>query len=51
MSLLDWILLILLAAAIVAAVYLLIRNRRHGSGCSGDCSRCSGCPHIDHHSR
>ncbi len=41
MSGLDWGLLALIALAL----FFAIRSARRSKGCSGDCSRCSGCGH------
>lgn len=35
---------ILLAAAILAAVFFAARSIRRRKTCSGDCAHCAGCP-------
>ncbi len=39
----DIVLLLLIAAALALAVRHIIRRRRQGKGCCGDCASCSGC--------
>ncbi len=45
MNWLDILLIVLVAAALVLCITVLIRSRRKGRGCCGNCSCCrSGCP-------
>lgn len=37
----DILLIILLVLVIGAAVFLMVRNKRKGKGCSGCCENCS----------
>ena len=43
MHLIDYLLLILIAAALLAACISLRKQKKNGNGCCGDCSSC-GCP-------
>lgn len=43
MNWLDWILLIAVVGTAVGLLIGMIRGRK--TGCSGDCSNCSHCPH------
>ena len=40
MNALDIILIIIIAAALIFAVLHIIKSRKHGRPCCGDCSRC-----------
>ncbi|HAT79095.1 MAG TPA: hypothetical protein DCS10_06790 [Oscillibacter sp.] len=40
MHLLDWVLLVLIAAAAITAILHWRKKARSGSGCCGDCSHC-----------
>lgn len=42
MTLVDWLLLAAVAAAIAGAVLLMRRSKTKGHGCCGNCSQCSG---------
>ncbi|MBQ9898956.1 MAG: FeoB-associated Cys-rich membrane protein [Ruminococcus sp.] len=37
----DIVLVIVIGAALAAAVTYLVRRKKSGTGCCGDCSRCS----------
>ena len=41
----DIVLLLLIGAALAGAVLHIVRRRKQGKGCCGDCASCSGCPH------
>ncbi|MBR3267727.1 MAG: FeoB-associated Cys-rich membrane protein [Oscillospiraceae bacterium] len=43
MHLTDYILLVLIAAALTAAIVSRIRAAKRGGGCCGDCIRCREC--------
>lgn len=45
MKLLDWILLLAVLGTAAGLVIGMIKNRKKGKGCCGDCSKCSSCPH------
>ena len=40
MNAIDIILIILIAAALIFAVLHIIKSRKHGRSCCGDCCRC-----------
>ncbi len=44
MNLWDILIIALVAIAVVLAVCVIIRNKKKGKGCCGDCCQCSGCP-------
>ena len=43
MSILDLLLLLLVAAVLALAVRSLWKARKKGSGCGGNCAGCPGC--------
>lgn len=43
MKLIDYVLLAIIAAAVIAAVFFRIRRRKRGDGCCGSCGNCSNC--------
>ncbi len=43
----DIFLLILIAVAVIAAIGAIVRSRKKGGGCSGNCSACHGCSHEE----
>ena len=42
MNFVDIILVILIAALVTLAVFFMIRSRKKGKSCCGNCSRCGG---------
>jgi len=46
MNILDWLLLLAVAAGVFAALRSSLRRKKRGGccGCSGGCAGCSGCP-------
>lgn len=52
MSILDWILMILIAAAVVFALYRMHEAKRKGKGCCGNCTGCAAqCSHRKYHEK
>ncbi len=47
MSPLDIVILVVAVGAAVFGIVVTVRRKRRGKGCCGDCSRCSGCCHLD----
>ena len=43
MSFADIVVIAVLCAAVTAAVFIIVRNKRKGKGCCGDCAGCAGC--------
>ena len=43
MNLGDLAVLLAVAGAVAAAVASLVRRKKKGNSCCGDCSRCGGC--------
>lgn len=39
----DYLILVLVAGGVIAALGYMRRARRSGKGCCGNCSQCSGC--------
>ncbi|MBO6303365.1 MAG: FeoB-associated Cys-rich membrane protein [Ruminiclostridium sp.] len=42
MNLVDIILIVLIAAAVAGALFVMIRDKKKGKGCCGNCSCCGG---------
>ena len=52
MNLVDIILIVLIAAAVTGALFVMIRDKKKGRGCCGNCSCCGGsrdCHKTDTH--
>ena len=43
MNIWDIVLSAVIVAAAVTAIAVIIRNKKHGKGCCGDCTKCCGC--------
>ncbi len=43
MNIWDAVILLLVAVALGVAVWIIIKNRKSGKSCCGDCSSCRGC--------
>ena len=43
MSFADIVVIAVLCAAVTAAVFILVKNKRKGKSRCGDCSDCAGC--------
>ncbi|MEG1550503.1 MAG: FeoB-associated Cys-rich membrane protein [Ruthenibacterium sp.] len=52
MNLLDWILILAIAAAVIFALYRIHENKRKGKGCCGQCAVCgNACSHRKFHEK
>ena len=41
----DFVLIAVIAAAVIGAIILAVRRKKNGSSCCGDCAKCrSRCP-------
>ena len=41
----DYVLIAVIAAAVIGAIILAVRRKKNGSSCCGDCAKCkSRCP-------
>ena len=43
MHMIDYILILLIAAAVVLAVRTAVQRKKAGKTCCGDCAACGGC--------
>ncbi|MBO4877810.1 MAG: FeoB-associated Cys-rich membrane protein [Ruminococcus sp.] len=46
MNVIDILLIIVIAAAVLFAVRHIVKDRKNGAVCCGDCSRCGKCNKI-----